>query len=80
MAGTLSLLAKAGFEPHILTIANGSCGTAEYGEKEIIRIRRAEAQRAAARLGATYHPGLVNDLMVYYEDRLVRKVTAVVRE
>jgi len=31
MAGTLSLLAKAGFEPHILTVANGSCGTAEHG-------------------------------------------------
>jgi LmbE family N-acetylglucosaminyl deacetylase len=80
MAGTLSLLAKAGFQAHILTVANGSCGTAEHGEKEIIRIRRAEARRAAARLGAVYHPGLVNDLMVYYEDSLVRKATAIVRE
>ena len=80
MAGTLSLLAKAGFEPHILSVANGSGGTTECGEKEIIRIRRAEAHRAAARLGATYHPGLVNDLMVYYEDSLIRRAMAIVRE
>lgn len=80
MAGTLSLLAKAGFEPHILTVANGSCGTAEYGEAEIIRIRRKEATAAARLMGATYHRGLVNDLMVYYEDALVRKACAVIRE
>jgi LmbE family N-acetylglucosaminyl deacetylase len=80
MAGTLSLLAKAGFEPHILTVANGSCGTAEYTEKEIIRIRRNEARRAAEWMGATYHPGLTNDMEVFFEDKLIRKVTAVVRE
>lgn len=80
MAGTLSLLAKAGFETHILTVANGSCGTAQYSEAEIIRIRRKEAENAAAVIGAKYHRGLVNDLMVYYEDTLVRKATAVVRD
>ncbi len=80
MAGTLSLLAKAGYEPHILTVANGSCGTAQYTEAEIIRIRRKESEAAARVIGATYHKGLVNDLMVYYEDSLVRKATAVIRE
>ncbi len=80
MAGTLSLLAKAGFEPHILTVANGSGGTARHSREEIIRIRCKEAQRAAQVIGAKYHPGLVDDLMVYYEDKLVRKATAVVRE
>ena len=80
MAGTLSLLAKAGFETHVLTVANGSCGTAQYSEAEIIRIRRKEADNAARVIGATYHKGLVNDLMVYYEDKLVRKATAVVRD
>jgi N-acetylglucosamine malate deacetylase 1 len=80
MAGTLSLLAKAGFEPHILTVANGCCGTAEYGIKEITRIRRNEARNAAKLMGATYHPGLADDMAVFFEDKLVRKVTAVVRE
>ena len=80
MGGTLSLLAKAGFEPHVMTVANGSCGSAELGIEEITTIRRREAELAAGVIGAAYHPGLVDDLMVYYEDRLVRKATAVVRE
>ena len=80
MAGTLSLLAKAGFEPHILTVANGCCGTAEHTVKEISRIRRNEARRAAELMGATYHPGLTNDMEVFFEDQLIRKATAVVRE
>lgn len=80
MGGTLSLLAQAGFEPHIMTLCNGSCGTAQYSEDEIILIRREEAQKAAAVIGAEYHPGLVNDLMAYYEDKLVRRATAVMRD
>ena len=80
MAGTLSLLKDAGYEPHILTAANGSCGTAEYTAEEIIHIRRGEATNAAAAMGATYHPGLVNDIEIYYEDALLRRVTAIVRE
>lgn len=80
MAGTLSLLAKAGYEPHIMTVANGSCGTAEYDIKQAAVVRRREARRAAKVMGATYHPGLVDDLMVYYTDRLVRRAAAVVRE
>jgi LmbE family N-acetylglucosaminyl deacetylase len=79
MAGTLSLLAKAGFDPHIHTMANGSCGTAEYTEEEIIAKRGAEAAQAAALMKAAYHPGIVNDMMVYYDDSLVRKTTALIR-
>jgi len=80
MAGTLALLADAGYECHIHTVANGNCGTATYTHEEIIRLRRAEAQAAAERMGATYHPGFVNDIEIFYEDSLLRKVTAVVRE
>jgi LmbE family N-acetylglucosaminyl deacetylase len=79
MAGTLSLLAKAGFEPHIHTMTNGSCGTVKCTEEEIIATRGAEAANAAALIKAVYHPGIVKDLMVYYEDPLVRKTTALIR-
>jgi len=79
-AGTLALLKDAGYEPHILTVANGSCGTAEHTEEEIIRIRGGEADAAAKVMGATYHSGLVNDIMIYYHDALLRRVTAIVRE
>ena len=79
-AGTLALLKDAGYEPHILTVGNGSCGTAEHTADEIIEIRRGEAQAAAALMGAVYHPGLANDIEIYYEDPLPHRVTASVRE
>jgi LmbE family N-acetylglucosaminyl deacetylase len=80
MAGTLALLADAGYECHIHTVGNGNCGTATHTHEEIIRLRRDEAHAAAAVIGATYHPGFVNDIEIYYEDSLLRRVTAVVRE
>ncbi len=80
MAGTLARLADAGYECHIHTVGNGNCGTATYTHEEIIRIRRAESHAAAAVMGATYHPGFVNDIEIYYEDSLLRRVTALVRE
>lgn len=80
MAGTLILLRNAGYEPHILTVGNGSCGTAQYTTEEIIRIRREEAAQAARVIGATYHPGLVEDIKIYYEEGLLARVAAIVRE
>lgn len=80
MAGTLSLLKKRGWDVHILTVANGSCGTAEYDTDTIVKMRRNEAERAADVMGATYHPGLAPDLEVLYTMPLLRKVTAVVRK
>ena len=80
MAGALAMLADAGYECHIHTVGNGNCGTATHTHEEIIRLRREESHAAAAIIGATYHPGFVNDIEIYYEDNLLRRVTAVVRE
>ena len=80
MAGTLILLGQQGYDLHIMTVANGSCGTAECDREEIIELRRGEAQRAAAVIGATYHPGVVEDLEIFYEIDALRKVAAVVRQ
>jgi len=80
MAGTLILLRDAGFEPHIMTVANGSCGTAEYDEPTIIEIRGKESTRAAGLIGAVYHPGVVNDVEVFYNSEVSRKVCARIRE
>lgn len=79
MAGTLALLADAGYECHIFTIGNGNCGTATHTHDEIVRIRGAEGHDAASVIGATYHEGLVNDLEIVYEVELLRRVTAVIR-
>jgi LmbE family N-acetylglucosaminyl deacetylase len=80
MAGTLLLLGEAGYELHYLNIANGSCGTAVHGKEDIIRIRGAEAQAAAGLLGARHHPPFVDDIDIFYENDLLAKVAAVVRE
>jgi len=80
MAGTLALLADAGYECHIFTIGNGNCGTATHTHEEIIRIRGAEGHAAAAVIGATYHEGLVNDIEIFYDAETLRQVTAVIRQ
>ena len=79
MAGTLILLKEAGYKPHIFTVANGSCGTAEYSREEIIRMRGEEAADAARVIRAIYHPGRVDDIKVYYNEDLLAHVSAVVR-
>jgi LmbE family N-acetylglucosaminyl deacetylase len=80
MAGTLSLLAKAGFEPHMMNLSHSNLDSNELSEPEITRIRRREAERSAAVIGAIYHPSIANDLMIFYEDRLLRRMSAIVRE
>ena len=80
MAGTLSLLAKAGFELHIFTVSRSELDSNVLPADEISRIRMDEARRSAGVLGATHHPGIVNDCMIFYEDRLLRQVTGLVRQ
>ena len=80
MAGTLMLLGEAGYELHYLNIANGSCGTATHSKEEIIATRTEEARAAARLLGARHHPPFVDDIDIFYENDLLAKVGAVVRE
>jgi N-acetylglucosamine malate deacetylase 1 len=79
-AGTLLLLKQAGCETHYMNVANGSCGTTEYGTKTIRKIRAVEARQAAKVLGAHFHPSLVDDLEVFYDLKTLRRLAAVVRE
>jgi N-acetylglucosamine malate deacetylase 1 len=80
MAGTLAALGDAGYELHIFTVGNGNCGTAVYDHNEICRLRAAEGHSAASVIGATYHEGLVNDIEIFYEEKVLREVTALVRD
>ena len=49
MAGTLVLLAQAGFEPHMMNVSRSNLDSNELSEDEITRIRRQEAENSAAR-------------------------------
>jgi LmbE family N-acetylglucosaminyl deacetylase len=79
LAGTLLLLREAGWEPHLINVAGGDCGSLETGPDETRRIRANEARAAAAVLGAVCHEGLASDLCIFYEERLLRRLAAVVR-
>ena len=80
MAGTLALLVKAGVEAHVFTVSRSELYSNVLPPDEISRIRQDEARRSAARVGATHYPGIVNDCMIFYEDRLLRQVAGLVRQ
>ena len=80
MAGTLLLLRDAGYEIHYMTVANGSCGTVEHGIDKIVEARGKEARNAANFAGAVYHGPLCNDIEVFYEESLLRRLAAIMRE
>lgn len=80
MAGTLLLLKKAGYEIHYMNLAGGNCGSVDHDYATIKALRLAEAQNAAQILGAHFHPPFCDDLEIFYEEKLLRKVAAVIRE
>jgi LmbE family N-acetylglucosaminyl deacetylase len=80
MAGTLLQLKAAGYETHYFNIASGHCGSNQYSAARTRALRRKEALRAAAVLGAQFHPSLTDDLEIFYELSLLRRVAGVVRE
>jgi LmbE family N-acetylglucosaminyl deacetylase len=80
MGGTLRLLKEAGYETHYLNLASGSCGSAQYSAARLRQMRRREAKAASGVLGAVFHPSLVDDLEIFYERSLLRRLAAVYRE
>lgn len=80
MAGTLLLLARAGYETHYLNLSSGNCGSQKLSAAETRRVRHSEAKAAAKVLGAVYHPSLADDLEILYELPLLRRLAALVRE
>jgi LmbE family N-acetylglucosaminyl deacetylase len=79
-AGTLAHLADRGASLHIATLAAGDCGSSILPPAKITHIRRQEAQRAAAMLGAEYTSLEERDLLVLYDRPTLRKVTELVRQ
>jgi LmbE family N-acetylglucosaminyl deacetylase len=80
MAGTLVLLRRAGWVTHYLNVGNGCCGSVQHDARQTRIVRRAEAKRAAKVLDAHFHESLCNDLEIFYELKLLRRLAAVMRE
>lgn len=80
MAGTLVLLREHGYEIHYMNVSTGNCGSTEHDSEKTAAIRLEEARKAAAILGAEFHPPVCNDFEIFYETGLLRKVSAVMRK
>jgi LmbE family N-acetylglucosaminyl deacetylase len=79
-AGALIRLAREhGWEVHIASMTPGDCGSVEHGPEEIARIRREEGARAAALIGAAYHCLEERDLLVFYQERPLERITRLLR-
>lgn len=79
MAGTLLLLKERGWEIHYFNLSTGNCGSQRHDATTTRRLRLAEAKRAAKILGAHFHPPIADDLEIFYDLKLLRRVAAVVR-
>src|SRR5579883_2401881 len=77
--GTLALLAARGHSVTVATCTPGDCGSHELGPEEIARVRRAEAVRAASRIGAAYLCLEMPDLAIFVDDPCRRLVTDALR-
>lgn len=80
MSGTLCLLGEAGYKLHYVNVSSGSCGSLVYPPNELRRIRRREARKAAAILGATFHESGADDLEILYTVPLLRWLTGIIRK
>jgi len=61
-------------------LADGHCGSVEYGREEIVRIRAKEVAHSAAVAGAVHHPPLFPDLQIFYDKPSMQAVAAVIRD
>jgi N-acetylglucosamine malate deacetylase 1 len=78
-AGTLVLLNEAGCHVTIATMTPGDCGSAEHDAEAISAIRREEARKAAAIMGAEYLCLEFRDLAIFNDDDSRRRITEVLR-
>jgi len=80
-SGTVTrLVRERGWQAHVASMTPGDCGSAELPPEEISRIRRAEAAHAAALIGAPYHCLEERDLLVFYSQPTLERVTRLLRE
>lgn len=79
MAGTLLQLKAAGWDIHYINVSTGNMGSTVMSAAETTRVRRKEAQAAAKSLGAKWYAPFCDDMLVFYNEANIRKLTAVVR-
>ena len=79
VGGTLFHLKSLGWEPGILTMTSGDCGSATHTKEEIARIRAGEARAAADFLGAWYGCAGLMDVEIFANAENLRRVVESMR-
>jgi LmbE family N-acetylglucosaminyl deacetylase len=80
-AGALIRLTREhGWRVHVASMTPGDCGSTNRAADEIAALRRAEGARAAAVIGATYHCLEERDLLIFYAERPLERVTRLLRD
>jgi LmbE family N-acetylglucosaminyl deacetylase len=79
VAGTMALLARRGWECHIVSSTPGDCGSMELGPEQIGAVRKEENRKSAALIGATYHCLELRDLYVTYDKDSIRRAISLTR-
>lgn len=79
-AGTLALLRRAGWDVWMATMTAGDLGSATLPPRRIAAVRRREAARSAALLGARYVCLGFSDLRIRFDVPSVRRVCGLLRE
>ena len=80
-AGALIRLKREhGWEVHIASMTPGDCGAVDRSADEIAAVRRREGAAAAALIGATYHCLEERDLLIFYAERPLERVTRLLRQ
>jgi LmbE family N-acetylglucosaminyl deacetylase len=77
--GTIALLARLRHRVTIATFTAGDCGSHELPPAEIAVVRKAEAARSAARIGAAYVCLDMRDLAIFNDDPSRRRVVELLR-
>jgi N-acetylglucosamine malate deacetylase 1 len=78
--GTLARLRALGHRLTIVTMTPGDCGSQELNPEQTAEVRRAEAFRAAAHIGAAYRCAEFRDLAIFNDDPSRRRVAGILRE
>jgi N-acetylglucosamine malate deacetylase 1 len=80
-AGALVRLRREhGWDVHIASMTPGDCGSMTQTADAIAAVRRREGAAAAALAGAAYHCVEERDLLIFYAERPLERVTRLLRE
>lgn len=80
-AGTLLRLKREhGWDVHIASMTPGDCGSMDRSADEIAAVRRQEGTNAAALIGAVYHCLEERDLLIFYSERPLERLTRLLRQ